>query len=221
MKAWTKPKEVDWFEYTGVTDAFRQWCSEVGLVLKDREGDPHIRVRDEDIEDVESSLPMTLYNSVCLPSCIIVKSGSCISRMPKEHFEDKYLLVNPRSIGVERQPYQGAFFNEALRNKYLGTPQCGESKFIDSIHMDFSGVEDNSRGGTVIYEADPNPDVRYKVVYDPADGSVRNPKKYKEVNSENVYIEQEDGRYYCLSEHRYREAWDIQDGINMGYLEKI
>lgn len=113
MKAWTKPKEVEWFEYTGVTDAFRQWCSEVGLVLKDREGDPHIRVRDEDIEDVESSLPMTLYNSVCLPSCIIVKSGSCISRMPREHFEKHYTFAP----SILTREFQEELFNHWSEEK--------------------------------------------------------------------------------------------------------
>jgi len=36
----------------------------------------------------------------------------------------------------------------------------------------------------------------------------------------DIWARQPDGRYYSKNQDRYRESWDIYDGVEMGILEK-
>lgn len=121
MKAWTKPKEVDYFYYEGDTPEFREWCESVGTSVTTFNGMPYLF---KEFYTGRGDL-----NTMWMPSpnSYVVVEEKTMYNLDKEQFEDNYLLVNPRSIGVERQPYQGAFYDnnpfnvtETLRKKYRG-----------------------------------------------------------------------------------------------------
>lgn len=113
MKAWTKPKEVDYFYYEGDTPEFREWLSVVRVKRSMYDG-----------MDMLSRNCGRDHMFMPQPNIYIVVEEKTMYNLDKKQFEDNYLLVNPRSIGVERQPYQGAFYDnnpsnvtKALREK--------------------------------------------------------------------------------------------------------
>lgn len=149
MKAFTKPREVDYFLYKGRTKEFEEWCESVGVVLCGTESNPIIRVRNEDITDVASSLPLTLYDNVCLPSCVIIKDSCRLLRMPEEHFYKSYDL--PKLVKSEyfEPDYSDDIFypvprvREETRDYKVVYDPTGEKdgeSFIDKIQVTKDGI---------------------------------------------------------------------------------
>lgn len=111
MKAWTKPKEVDWFEYTGDSPEFREWCASVNLIVRPQGEDLNLRMPERNYPDERKCAPLTLYKH--LGNCVIIRGESSLARMPKEHFDKHYTSV-PTLLTKE---FLGNVFNTWSKEK--------------------------------------------------------------------------------------------------------